>query len=126
MNMSSELAAVIVGGIIGMVGSLTTTLVLQVRGDKKRKQSILAVTKAEITAIKEKAQRFVDSQSSAEELGASTPMLTSIASQLGYLSPEQAIAFRRTVTLDMEMRKGKTIEKATTTIKACDEALNLF
>ena len=126
MKMSSELIAVIAGGIIGIVGSLTTTLVLQVRGDRKRKRSIQAITKAEITAIKEKAQRFVDSQSSAEELGASTPMLTSIASQLGCLSPEQAIAFRRTVTLDMEMRQGKTKEKATAVIKACEEALCLF
>ena len=111
MKMSSELIAVVIGGVIGMVGTLTTTLVLQVRGDRKKNKSIQAITKAEIIAIKEKAQRFVDSQSNAEELSASTPMLTSIASQLGYLLPEQAIAFRRTVTLDMEMRQSKTKER---------------
>ena len=126
MKMSSELIAVVIGGIIGMVGTLTTTLVLQVRNDRKRNKSIQAITKAEIIAIKEKAQRFVDSQSNAEELSASTPMLTSIASQLGYLSVERAIAFRRTVTLDMEMRQSKTKEKAATAIKACEEALSLF
>jgi len=124
--MLSELIAVIVGSIIGIVGSLTTTLFLQVRGDRKRRQSIQAITKAEITAIKEKAQRFVDAKSSVEEVSASTPMLTSIASQLGDLSPEQVIAFRRTVTLDMEMRQGKTKEKAVATIEACEKALSLF
>ena len=124
--MSTELIAVIIGGAIGTIGSLATTLLLSTLKNRQHAKSIQAITKAEIIAIKEKTQRFIDSQSTAEELSASTPMLASIAPQLGDLSPEQAIAFRRTVTLDIEMRQSKTKEKAVTTIKACEEALSLF
>ena len=124
--MSTELIAVIIGGAIGTIGSLATTLLLSTLKNIQHAKSIRTIAKAEIIAIKEKAQRFVDSQSNAEELSASTPMLTSIAPQLGDLLPEQAIALRRTVTLDMEMRQSKTKEKAATAIKACEEALSLF
>ncbi len=125
--MSSQLIAVIVGGIIGIVSTLCATLFLKKIEDSRRSRSVRAYAKAEITAIKEKAERYVNGNSSLVELGASTPIYSSaIASELGYLSPEQVIAFRRTVTLDMEMRKKGDKEKALLTIEACEEALRLF
>lgn len=122
--MSTELIAVIVGAVIGAFCSLATALSLNIMQNRKSASSIRAVVIAEITAIMEKAQRYIDGQSTESELQASTPMLTSIASQIGHLSPKQAIAFRRTVTLDMEMRKGTSKDKAAATVHACQEALN--
>jgi len=91
--------------------------------NRRRSQSIRAVAIAEVTAIKEKAERFIDDQSSREEFAASTPLLTSIAAEIGYLSSTQAVAYRRAITLDIEMRTGATKEKAALAIEACGEAL---
>ncbi len=122
--MSTELVAVIVGGAIGIIGSIGATFLITVLSNRQRARSIRAIARAEITAIKEKAQRYIDGLSSIHELEASTPMLKSIATEIGFLSPEQAIAFRRAVTLDMEMRKEGSKDKALLAVKACDEALN--
>jgi len=92
----------------------------------ERTESIKGIILAETIAIKEKAQRYLDGKSSIDELSASTPMLTSIASELRYLTPEQVIAYRRAVTLDMEMRKTGNEDKAREAIEACDEIIRLL
>ena len=97
--MTAELWGVIIGGIIGVVGTLSTTLLTTTLSNRRRAKAIQAIAKGEIIAIKEKAERFIDDQSSAVGLGASTPMLTSIASELGFLSEDQAVALRRAVRL---------------------------
>jgi hypothetical protein len=124
--MSEQIIAVIVGAVIGSLSSILTTIVLSDLKDRRRKKSIRAITAAEVTAIMEKAQRYIDGQSDQEELSASTPMLTSIASEIGLLSPKQVVAFRRIVTLDMEMRKSGNKEKAKIVISACQEALSII
>ncbi|HEG42536.1 MAG TPA: hypothetical protein ENH94_00655 [Phycisphaerales bacterium] len=124
--MSEQIIAVIVGAVIGSLSSLVTALFLFDLSNRKRKKSIRAIAAAEVTAIMEKAQRYIDEQSDREELSASSPMLTSIASEIGLLSSKQVIAFRRTVTLDMEMRKTGNKEKAQMAISACKEALNVI
>lgn len=91
-----------------------------------RIKSIKAIILGETTAIKEKAQRYLDGISTIEELRASTPMLTSISSELRYLTPDQIIAYRRAVTLDMEMRKTGKKEKLLSAIEACDEVIRLL
>ena len=110
--MSEQLLGVIIGGVIGVVGSLSTTMIVAINSNRRRAKAIRAIAKGEIIAIKEKAERYINGKSSKLGLGASTPMLTSIASELGFLSDNQAIALRRAVTLDMEMRKEETKEKA--------------
>ena len=120
--MSVELIGVAIGGTIGIIGSLGTTVFVSVLSNRRRTRAIQSIATAEVMAIKEKAQRFVDGSSTGEGLEASTPMLTSIATEIGFLSTHQAVAFRRAVTLDMEMRKEKTRDKAQVTIEAC----NLF
>ena len=122
--MSAEMFALIVGAVIGALCSLGSTLSLNILANRRRAKSIRAITAAEIMAIMEKAQRYIEGQSTREELSASTPMLVSIASEIGYLSPEQVIAFRRTVTLDMETRKEGKKDKAKATVEACKAALN--
>ncbi len=123
--MSEQIIAVIVGAVIGSLSSLVTALFISNLSSRRRRKSIQAIAAAEVTTIMEKAQRYIDEQSDKEELSASTPMLISIASEIGLLSPKQVIAFRRTVTLDMEMRKTGNKEKAQMAISACKEALNL-
>ena len=124
--MSTQLLAVIIGGIIGIIGSLSATLVVTINSNRRRARAIRTIAKGEVIAIKEKAERYISGQSSKAGLGASTPMLTSIASELGFLSEKQAIALRRAVTLDMEMRKEETIEKAQVAVQACEEALRVL
>ena len=124
--MSEQIIAVIVGAVIGSLSSLVTALFLFNLSNRRRRKSIQAIAAAEVTTIMEKAQRYIDEQSDKEELSASTPMLISIASEIGLLSPKQVIAFRRTVTLDMEMRKTGNKEKAQLAISACKEALNVI
>lgn len=124
--MSEQIIAVIVGAVIGSLSSLITALFLFNLSNRRRRKSIQAIAAAEVTTIMEKAQRYIDEQSDKEELSASTPMLISIASEIGLLSPKQVIAFRRTVTLDMEMRKTGNKEKAQMAISACKEALNVI
>ena len=124
--MDTQLLAVIIGGLIGVIGSLLTTIVVIISSNRRRAKAIRAIAKGEVIAIKEKAERYIIGQSSKAGLGASTPMLTSIASELGFLSEEQAIALRRAITLDMEMRKEETIKKAQLSVQACEEALRVL
>ena len=124
--MSTQLLPIIIGAAIGIIGSLSTTMVVTINSNRRRAKAIRAIAKGEIIAIKEKAERYINSQSSKAGLGASTPMLTSIASELGFLSEAQAIALRRVVTLDMEMRKEQTLEKAQLAVQACEDALQVL
>ncbi len=80
----------------------------------------------EVVAIKEKAQRYIDGRSSREEMSASTPLLTSIATELVKLPEEQIIAYRRVVTLDMEMRQSGNKDKAKEALEACETAFGIF
>ena len=124
--MSTELISVIIGGVIGIIGSLSTTIVITISSNRKRAKAIRVIAKGEIFAIKEKAERYINGESSKAGLSASTPLLTSIASELGFLSDAQAIALRRAITLDMEMRKEETKEKAQIAAQACEEALRVL
>lgn len=121
--MSTQLLAVVIGSIIGIIGSLATTMYITINSNRRRSRAIRAIAKGEIISIKEKAERFIKDKSSREGLGASTPLLTSIVTELGFLSEEQAIALRRAATLDMEMRSEATKEKAQLAVQACEEAL---
>jgi len=121
--MFSQLLFTLIGGLIGIVAGSATTVLALVLTNRRRSQSIRAVAIAEVTAIKEKAGRYIDDLSSREEFAASTPLLTSIAAEIGYLSSAQAVAYRRAITLDMEMRASLTKEKAALAMEACNEAL---
>ena len=121
--MSCQVLAVILGGAIGIMGSLGATFLIVALANRRRGKSIRAIVGAEITAIKEKAQRFIDGHSSGNGLSASSPMLASLATELGFLKPDQAIAFRRSVTLDMELRQERSMEKAKFVVEACEDAL---
>ena len=125
--MSNELVA-LVGVVIGIVGTLGSALVITALSNRRRASSIRSIVYAEVIAIKEKTQRYINGQSTVEELARSSPMLVAIATEIGFLSREQVVAYRQVVTLDMEMRapgntEESTIEKALLVVAACDEAL---
>ena len=121
--MSNELVGVIIGGVIGILGGLTTSFLVTYLTNRRRTKAIRAIAKSEVTAIKEKALRYLEGQSTLEELGASTPLLTSIASELGCLSEEEAIVLRRAVTLDMELRERGSKAKAQLVVQTCEDTL---
>jgi hypothetical protein len=85
MTMSAQLLGVLIGGVIGVIGSLSTTLLVTTLSNRRRARAIRAIAKGEVVAIKEKEERFINRQSTSAGLAASTPMLTSTASELGYL-----------------------------------------
>ena len=124
--MPDQIIPVIVGAIIGSTASLLTTVVASSLKERRRKKSIKIITVAEITAVLKKAQRFIDGKSDSQELKASTPMLVSIASEIGYLTPKELISYRHVVTMDMEMRQSCKKEKAELVIFACEDALKLL
>ena len=124
--MQPELVGVIIGGIIGISGGILTTVLFKLMETRQRRNSIVRLTKAEITAIKEKAERFLEGKSDLEELKSSTPLWMSLAPELGFLSVDQADAARRAITLNMEMQITGKREKAEECKKACLIALNLL
>ena len=124
--MQPELIGVIIGGIIGISGGILTTILFKLMETRQRRNSVVRITKAEITVIPEKAERFLEGKSDLKELKSSTPLWMSLAPELGFLSVDQAVAARRAITLDMEMRTTGKREKAEECKKACLIALNLL
>ena len=125
-SMQPEIIAAAVGGIIGIVGALSATWFATLMEHRRQKTSIRTIVAAETVAIQERAQRYIEGRSNPDELAASTPMLTSIAVQFGYLTLQQAIAYRRAVALDMELKKSKSTEKAKETVSVCKETMRLM
>jgi len=125
--MGPELIGVIIGGIIGISGGLLNAIVFHQIDKRRRRKSIISTAIAEITAIKEKAERFINEKSSLDELKSSTPLWSgTLALELGFISIDQTVATRRAVTLDMEMRRTGRKEKAQQCIEACQYALELL
>lgn len=124
--MQPELIGVIIGGIIGISGGILTTILFKLMETRQRRNSVIRITKAEITVIKEKTERFLEGKTDFEELKSSTPLWMSLAPELGFLSVDQAVAARRAITLDMEMRPTGKREKAEECKKACLIALSLL
>ncbi len=125
--MNSGLIGVIIGGVIGISGGVLNAILFHHIEKKRRRNSIISTAITEITAIMEKATRFIEGKSNEEELKSSTPLWSgTLALELGFISIDQAVATRRAVVLDMEMRKTTRKEKAKQCIDACRSALDLL
>lgn len=120
--MQQWLIGVIAGGTIGICGGILVKLI----ETRQRRNAIVIITKAEITAIKEKTERFLEMKSDLDELRSSKPLWMSLAPELGFLSADQAVATRRAIILDMEMRESGKAEKAEECKRACQSALSLL
>ena len=123
--MSDQLLGVVIGGMIALVGGISMTYLVAWQTNRRRAKSIRVIAKAEVTSIRDKVQRYLDG-GSPQVLSASTPMLTSIAPELGFLTAEQAVAFRQVVTLTMEIQQEPSQAKAELTPTACENALGVL
>jgi len=121
-----ELKAMIAGGVIGFLCSLATTCCLKLLDDRRHSKSIQIIISGEIHAIKEKITRYFNDLIDTKQITASEPLLDSIASELGYLCPEQIKVYRDIVTLDQEIKIEPSKPKAKRIIDNCKEALKLF
>ena len=125
--MGPELIGAIIGGIIGISGGVLPTIIFHHIDKRRRRNSIISTAVTEITAIMEKATRFLERKSNEEELKSSIPLWSgALALELGFISIDQAVATRRAVVLDLEMRKTTREEKAKQCIDACMFALELL
>ena len=124
--MTAEMVGVVIGGVIGVSGSLFTAIAIRAWEDRRRRISITRIATAEVTAIRDKCRRYIEEQSSLDEFKGSTPLWASLAHEIGYLPPVAAVAARQAVTLDMEVRRSGNREKAQECIKICEEALALL
>ncbi len=126
--MSAELNGVIIGGVIGILGGLGTTLLLE--GLKKKLNIDLAKTMAtaEVVTVKKRTQRLADGRSSFEQFRASSSTLLPITSILSYLCPEQLSAFLKVIALDNQVKTFDQLVKASLLLldEACEQALELF
>jgi hypothetical protein len=121
--MSPELIGVIIGGAVGLLAGIIPQIIDQTR----KRNSVKKIIKAEVTAIIEKALRFLEGKSTPEELRASAPLWSAaLASDLVHKKGALAVAARRAVTLDMEMRQSGREEKARQCVEASDKALQLI
>ncbi len=127
-SQSSQLIGVLVGGGIGVFGSFGATYLIHLIQNRRRANSVKAIVISEIVAVKERAERYLQSESESrlKELRSSTPLLKSIAAEMGFLTITQAEAYRRVVSLSMEMSVEGNEEKVIFAIEACKEALVLF
>ena len=125
---SSQLLGVLVGGLIGTVGSFGTTFLIHHLQNRRRAKSVKSIVVSETVAVMERAERYLASRADSKlmELQSSTPLLTAIAAEMGFLSISQAEAYRRVVSLSMEMTVDGNEEKVRAAIEACREALTLF
>lgn len=122
--MKLELIGVIIGGIIGITAGILPTLVFHCLDKRRRRKAIVRTIKAEVISVKEKAERFLEGESSPEELKASIPLWSkNLALELAFVSTDVAVDTRRVVTLDMEMRMTGREEKAAECIEPCEKAL---
>ncbi len=124
----SQLLGVLVVGFIGPVGSFGTTYLIHHLRNHRRSKSVKSIVISETVAVLERAERYLvsSSESKLKELKASTPLLASIAAEMGFLTIAQAEAYRRVVSLSMEMSVEGNNEKVKAAVEACREALALF
>jgi len=115
----SELLGVIIGGVIAFFGTWWAKHL----ENKQRRQSIVGLVKAEVTAAKEMSERFRDGKSTLKEIQNATPLWKSMPPDISFLKAEQAVAARRALTLHFELQAIGDKVKAQMCIDACNEAL---
>ena len=119
----SELLGVIIGGLIAIIGSVIATWWATYLEYKRRRQCIVGLVKAEVTAAKEMSQRFRYGLSTLKEIQNATPLWKSMPPDISFLTEEQAVAARRALTLHFELQAIGDKAKAEMCIIACEEAL---
>ncbi len=123
----SELWGTIVGALVGAAAAIISSVVVTWWTKKQeinqRRESIVGLVKAEVTAAKEMSERFCDGNSTLKEIQNATPLWKSMPPDISFLTAEQAVAARRALTLHFELQANGDKAKAQMCIDACKEAL---
>lgn len=110
---------VIIGGCIGIIGSLLTTLLREQLGRRRTKSMVSNAIRAQIEFTKDKAQRFKEGKMTVDELRAGRPLYKSLADNFGFLSQIQAEISSKALLMYYELAEGGRREKADDVIAAC-------
>lgn len=124
--MSNELLAVIVGGSVGILGSLLTTLLGLWWSARRTRSAISNAIIAQLEFAKDKAHRYKQGDLSEDELKAGRPLFKALADNVGYLSAEQATESSKALLMYFEFAQSGKITRADEVIAACTQALKLF
>ena len=124
--MSTEIMAAAVGGAIAIIASLGTAVVNRYWDTTQKRKSICAVAGGELAAMCVALRDFKHGQISPDELKATTPLLVSIAQNLGYLSMAQAMEYRVAITMFSQLKKSDSGERTDEVLKQCEKALHLI
>lgn len=124
--MSNELLAVIIGGTIGILGSLLTSVLGMWWNERKAKKAISNAIIAQIKFARGKVKRYKSGEISFLEFAAGKPLFKAFADNVGNLSSKQAIASTEALLLYYEFAESGKIERADEVIAACDKALKSF
>lgn len=124
--MSNELLAVIIGGAIGILGGLLTSLLGLWWDAQRAKKAISNAIVAQVEFAKGKVERYKSGIEAHSELRAGKPLFKAFAENVGNLSPKQAIESTKALLMYFEFAEGGKIERADEVISACDEALKSF
>jgi hypothetical protein len=96
--------AALIGGAIAIVASLATTLVTKVLDVRQERAIIRSVVLGELAALYAATQHYRDGLIAHAQLEATKPLLSSLATSLGNLPPNQAKAHRLAITLFTQLR----------------------
>ena len=124
--MSSELQAVIAGGIIGILGGILTSGFALWWNERKAKKAIANAIIAQIKFAKGKVKRYKSGEITLSEFAAGKPLFKAFAENVGNLSAKQAIDSTEALLLYFEFAESGKIERADDVINACDKALKSF
>jgi hypothetical protein len=123
---SAEVVAAAVGGGIAIVASISTTLITRYFDVREKRKAVGSVAAAEIAAIQVALESYLKGQIPIEAVRGTTPLLATIAADLGYLTVMQARAYRVAVTLFAESKITGSSEQAQRALQACSKAMGLL
>ena len=124
--MSNEAIAAIIGGVIGIVGGLLTSLLGFWWHARRAKEAISNAIVAQVEFAKGKVERYKSGNLTLTELAAGKPLFKAFADNVGNLSTKQAVESTKALLMFFEFVESGKVERADEVIVACDEALKSF
>ena len=124
--MGEHLWSVIVGGSIGIIGTLLATLFTQWRATHRQRKTTENVIRAQLEFTIDKVTRFSEGHLVPEALKTGKPLYKTLADHIGFLSPTQATASTKALLMYFELAETGNMDRAQAVIAACKQALNSF
>lgn len=124
--MSGQLLGVIVGGGIGIIGGLASTVLIRAVENRRRKKAIRALVQAELENIADRCHRYLAGRIDRNGLRASKPIWQSFMPEVAFLTAQQAVASRKAIGLSKEAAETGSKEIAERCLSACKRASELL